>query len=69
MNQNDDIERLETKLAFQEDNIETLNTELFDMQRKMQILTEQVSFLVTKLKESDSNQVEVEEEDMRPPHY
>jgi Uncharacterized protein conserved in bacteria len=44
------IEQLEMKVAFQDDNIETLNDEIFDQQRKLQLLTEQVLHLVSKLK-------------------
>ncbi|PKF61797.1 hypothetical protein CW745_10810 [Psychromonas sp. psych-6C06] len=63
------IEQLEMKLAFQDDNIETLNNEIFEQQRRLQILTEQVAYLVTKLKESEPDNDGVEEVDMRPPHY
>lgn len=63
------IEHLEMKIAFQEDNIETLNNEIFDQQRKLQLLTEQVALLVTKLKETEPNQLASEKEEMRPPHY
>lgn len=63
------IEQLEMKVAFQEDNIETLNNEIFEQQRKLQLLTEQVTILATKLKETQPNQLASEKEEMRPPHY
>lgn len=63
------IEKLEMKLAFQEDNIETLNNEIFDQQRRTQQLIEQVALLAVKLKESEPNQLASEKEEMRPPHY
>ncbi len=63
------IEQLEMKLAFQDDNIETLNSEIFEQQRKLQLLTEQVSYLVKKLKSSEPDNSGIEEVDMRPPHY
>ena len=69
MKQENRIEQLEMKVAFHEDNIETLNTEIFEQQRKLQLLTEQVALLVTKLKEAEPNQLASEEEEMPPPHY
>ncbi|MCG6200166.1 SlyX family protein [Psychromonas antarctica] len=69
MKQENRIEQLEMKVAFHEDNIETLNNELFEQQRKLQLLTEQVSLLVAKLKEAEPNQLASEKEEMRPPHY
>lgn len=69
MNQEDRIEQLEMKVAFHEDNIDTLNNELFDQQRKIQLLTEQVTLLVRKLKEAEPNQLASEEEEAPPPHY
>lgn len=69
MTQENRIEQLEMKVAFHEDNIETLNNEIFAQQRKLQLLTEQVSLLVTKLKEAEPNQLASEEEEMPPPHY
>lgn len=69
MTQENRIEQLEMKVAFHEDNIETLNNEIFDQQRKLQLLTEQVSLLVLRLKESEPNQLASEEQEMPPPHY
>jgi SlyX protein len=63
------IEQLEMKVAFQEDNIDTLNSEIFEQQRRIQQLAEQVSLLAIKLKESEPNQLASEKEEMRPPHY
>jgi SlyX protein len=63
------IEQLEMKVAFQEDNIETLNQEIFEQQRRTQQLIEQVALLAVKLKESEPNQLASEKEEMRPPHY
>ena len=69
MSQDQRIEQLEMKVAFQEDNIDTLNNEMFDQQRKIQVLSEQISQLVKKLKEAEPNQLAPEEEEMPPPHY
>ena len=69
MEQQTRIEQLEMKVAFHEDNIETLNIELFNQQRKIRFLSEQVMLLVKKLKESEPNQLASEEEEVPPPHY
>lgn len=63
------IEQLEMKIAFQDDNINTLNDEIFEQQRKLQLLSEQVAYLVTKLKDAKPDDGAIEEVDMRPPHY
>ena len=63
------IEQLEMKVAFQDDNIEILNDEIFEQQRKLQILTEQVAYLVEKLKEAEPDNEGIDQVDMRPPHY
>ena len=63
------IEQLEMKVAFQDDNIEILNDEIFEQQRKLQILTEQVGYLVEKLKEAEPDNDGIDQVDMRPPHY
>ncbi len=69
MNQEARIEQLEMKVAFHEDNIDTLNNEIFDQQRKIQLLTEQVTLLVKKLKEAEPNQLASQKEETPPPHY
>ena len=69
MEQQTRIEQLEMKVAYHEDNIETLNIELFNQQRKIRSLNEQVLLLVKKLKESEPNQIASEEEEVPPPHY
>lgn len=63
------IEQLEMKVAFQDDNIDILNNEIFEQQRKLQILTEQVAYLVEKLKEAEPDDGGIDQVDMRPPHY
>jgi SlyX protein len=69
MNQEARIEQLEMKVAFQEDNIDTLNKEIFEQQRKIQLLSEQVELLAKKLKETQPNQLASEKEEVPPPHY
>jgi SlyX protein len=62
------VEQLEMKLAFQDENLNTLNDEIFHQQKQMQKLTEQISVLVIKLKEATpSSNISTQED--RPPHY
>jgi len=63
------IEQLEMKVSFQDDTIETLNDEIFEQQQKLQLLTEQVAHLVSKLKEAEPDNGGIDQVDMRPPHY
>lgn len=63
------IDQLEMKIAFQEESIDTLNQEIFEQQRRIQQMMEQVTLLAVKLKESEPNQLASEKEEMRPPHY
>lgn len=69
MTQETRIEQLEMKIAFHEDNIETLNNELFEQQQKIQTLNDQVTLLVRRLKETQPNQMAPEKEEVPPPHY
>jgi SlyX protein len=69
MNQEARIEQLEMKVAFQEDSIDTLNNEIFEQQRKIMLLSEQVELLAKKLKETQPNQLASEKEEVPPPHY
>ncbi|MFT6927096.1 MAG: SlyX protein [Psychromonas sp.] len=69
MDQEKRIEQLEMKVAFHEDNIETLNDEIFQQQRRLQLLSEQLAVLAIKLKDAQPNQLASEKEEMAPPHY
>ena len=69
MDQDKRIEQLEMKVAFHEDNIETLNEEIFNQQRKLQLISEQLAVLAVKLKDAQPNQLASEKEEMAPPHY
>lgn len=63
------IEQLEMKAAFQEESIDTLHSEIFEQQRRIQQLLEQVTLIATKLKETQPNQLASEKEEVPPPHY
>lgn len=60
---------LESKLAFQEDVVQTLNNELHEHQKSIEKLQRQVMMLAEKIsKGNDSGILRVDEEPP-PPHY
>ncbi|MGY5451795.1 SlyX family protein [Agarivorans sp. MS3-6] len=64
------IERLETKLAFQEDTIEQLNLALQNQQNQLETLQHQFKLIRHKLFEGDgSAAVAPQEQETPPPHY
>ncbi|MCE0555667.1 MULTISPECIES: SlyX family protein [unclassified Motilimonas] len=63
------LEYLETKVAFQDDTIEALNTEIASMQNRLEIQREQMKYLVNKVKDVQSGQIAREEDETPPPHY
>ncbi len=69
MSEQQRIEQLEMKVAFQEDSIETLHNEIFEQQLKLQTLEKQLALLAARLKETQPNQLASEKEEVPPPHY
>ncbi|WP_432463879.1 MULTISPECIES: SlyX family protein [unclassified Agarivorans] len=64
------IERLETKLAFQEDTIEQLNLALQSQQQQLDTLQHQFKLIRGKLFETDNGSaVAPLEQETPPPHY
>lgn len=63
------LERLETRLAFQEDTIEQLNQALIQQQRQLDTLHEKMRAVQTKLKEVQGSPVASQAEETPPPHY
>ncbi|MCE2594660.1 SlyX family protein [Motilimonas cestriensis] len=63
------LEYLETKVAFQDDTIEALNTEIASMQNRLELQREQMKYLVNKVKDVQSGQIAREEDETPPPHY
>ena len=62
------IDALETKVAFQDEAIEELNKEVFKLQKMFLLVKEQVEILAVKLKETEPGYEAVEQDDL-PPHY
>jgi SlyX protein len=71
MNQelNDQIEQLQTKLAFQEDTIEQLNVALTSQQQQLDKLAFSVKHIVDKVKQIQPSNIASQEEETPPPHY
>ena len=63
----DRIDRLESRLMFQDDTIETLNQTITAQWRELDILTRQVASLSERLKEAEANAPAPGNEP--PPHY
>ncbi|UAA38894.1 SlyX family protein [Paraneptunicella aestuarii] len=63
------IEELQTKIAFQEDVIESLNDALVEQQRQIHELQFQMKHVVDKMKSISASPVASESEETPPPHY
>lgn len=68
MDLQDRVNDLESRLAFQDDTIETLNDILVTQQRAVERLQLQMTALL-KRQEEMSGQFETSEEEAPPPHY
>lgn len=65
----DKITELQTKMAFQEHTIETLNDALFAQQKQIQELQYQLTHIKNKLKQVTTSHMADESEETPPPHY
>lgn len=61
------IDTLETRLAYQDDTIETLNQTITAQWKQIDVLTRQIAQLSERLQEAESNAPGAANE--RPPHY
>ena len=64
---NDRIDALETRIAYQDDTIETLNQTITAQWKQIDALTRQVTALSDRLQEAESRSPGPANE--RPPHY
>ncbi|GGD77070.1 SlyX family protein [Lacimicrobium alkaliphilum] len=64
-----DIEALQTKVAHQEDTIETLSNALAEQQQQLDKLTFKMNHVVNKLKDLQPSNLASEEDETPPPHY
>lgn len=63
------IDSLETKLAFQDDVIEQLNSEITTLNLNQQTISRQITLLAEKVSTQKSSMVASETEETPPPHY
>lgn len=64
-----DIELLQTKVAFQEDTIEKLSQALTDQQKQLDALQFQMKHVIDRLRQQQVSNIANESEEMPPPHY
>ncbi|AWL10604.1 Protein SlyX like protein [Saliniradius amylolyticus] len=65
----EDIEALQTQLAFQEDTIDQLNQALASQQRQIEALEFKLGHVVDRLKQVKVSNIAREDEETPPPHY
>jgi len=63
------IETLETRQAFQEDTIESLDKVIIQQQKDIDRLVLKIGFLEQRIEQSVNTASEVTEEEPPPPHY
>ncbi|WP_416306827.1 SlyX family protein [Neptunicella sp. SCSIO 80796] len=63
------IEQLQTKVAFQDDTIEQLNDALTNQQSQLEKLQFQMQYLLDKVKNMQSSNIAREDQEAPPPHY
>ena len=73
MNNLDDVltrlEYLETKVAFQDDTIDALSSEIATLQGRVELQREQMAYLVNKVTDVQDSQMASEADEAPPPHY
>lgn len=63
------IEQLQTKLAFQEHTIEELNQALADQQRQMEKMQFQLKHVIDRVQQLQPSNIASQAEETPPPHY
>lgn len=65
----EDIDQLQTKLAFQEHTIEALNQAVADQQQQMEKMQFQIKHLIDRVKQMQPSNLASQAEETPPPHY
>lgn len=63
------IEELETKVAFQEHTIETLNDALTSQQKQLDDLSFKMKHVIDRMKTMQTSNIAKQSEETPPPHY
>lgn len=63
------LEELETRITFQDQELQTLNDVIIRQQRQIDLLVEQIRLLEDKMKDMKTSLVVPESEETPPPHY
>ena len=63
------IIELEHKVAFQELTMDTLNDENYRQQKKIDVLETKLLLITKKIKEINTSNIELQENETKPPHY
>jgi len=66
---NNNIEELQTKIAFQEHTIEVLNEALSSQQQQLDELTYKLRHVIDKVKSIEPSNMAKDSEETPPPHY
>ena len=69
MNPEDRLIAIESKIAQQEDLVESLNQTVYSQQKKIDQLEDLFSALVRRIKDSAGGPAERQQDNERPPHY
>ncbi len=65
----DQIEELQTKVAFQEHTIESLNDALTSQQKQMDDLSFKMKHVIDRMKSMQTSNIAKQSEETPPPHY
>lgn len=68
-NYDQQIEQLETKIAFQEHTIELLNEALTSQQQQLEKAQYQIAYLLDKVKSMQGSNLASDAQETPPPHY
>lgn len=63
------ISELETKVAFQEETIDSLNQTVVELNQRLDLVQRQLKQLADKVMAAGSSQIATQAEETPPPHY
>ena len=63
------LTNLETKVAFQDDLLDSLNRIVASQQQQIDLLQQQIQLLYDQLRSLSPSNIALDSEEVRPPHY